>query len=125
MTTNILLTIILILNAAWIAVWYYRKTQTLSYRATAFIRKQKVKPRRHTTLVGEDTLIQLFLANGNEGYRLELSKEYNRHLVLEVFNSLLKKDEDDKYSINSKAKFMSEKSPPLPPLPKDPRAQII
>jgi len=129
MTTNLLLVIILTLNIAWVLIWYYRKTLSVTHRAKSFIRKQKVKPymhtSKHTTLVSEDTLLQLFLANGNEAYREELRRDYMRHLVLEVFNELLKKDKDNKYSINSKAKFMAEKSPPLPPMPEDKRTQII
>lgn len=125
MITNIILGVILLLNITWVAIWYYRKTQTLTYRAKKFIRKERVKPRKHKTLVSEDTLIQLFLANGNEHYRKEVAKEHNRHIILEVFSDILNKNEDGKYNINSKARFMAEKSPPLPPLPKDGRAQII
>jgi len=117
---TILLGSILSLNIIWFIVWFYRKTQTLSYKTTRFIQKEKVKcPHSSKGLpIHEEALLQLFMRCGNEDKREELRSEYKRAIVLAVFDKHLNKvkDEDCKYLINPKAKFILREAPKAPPI---------
>lgn len=121
MINTILLSTILAVNIAWAVVWFYRKTQTLTYKVSRFIATQRVKPRvgKDKMHLSEDAMIQIFLRCGNENWRDNLRQEYNRDLFINLIKNHLKLNDSKMFVINSEAKFVKAKAPVAPPIEKD------
>lgn len=117
---TILLVTILAINIIWFIIWFYRKTQTITYKAIRFIQKEKVKLPfgAKGMATHEEVLVQLFLRHGNEDLREEMKSEYKRVILVDVFDKHLTKVED-RYLINPKAKFITRDAPTPPPIDDD------
>lgn len=128
MINTAILILILLINATWATIWFYRKTKTLEYRVGRFIRSERVKPRigGDTKVLSEDAMIQIFLRCGNENFREDLRKDFHKNLFIKLVESYIKREcvnTNGKgwggFIINSKAKFVVRQAPVAPPIEKD------
>jgi uncharacterized protein YxeA len=117
---TILLTILLLINIIWAALWYYRKTQTLEYAVNKFIRRKKMKPKllQDTIRVSQDQMVQLFLRADNEHFRTYVQKDYGLNELLFQIDKYLKKDDDEKYILNGNSEYLIG-IPKYIPIPKE------